>query len=156
MQKYGKWVSLGACLLWCAVIFRFSLSSGSDSAVTSGRVLMFCNSLFEGLHLPLRLTAVAVRKLAHFTEFFVLGALLLPTLMLHGFGHPLLVAAPCALLVAAVDESIQAFVPGRAPSVLDVLLDLSGALCGSLAFLALCLLLLYIKKKRLQKSKKTT
>ena len=156
MQKYGKWVSLGACLLWCAVIFRFSLSSGSDSAVTSGRVLAFCNGVLEALHLPLRFTAVAVRKLAHFTEFFVLGVLLMQTLTLHGFGHAELLAEPVALLVAAVDETIQAFVPGRAPSVLDVLLDLSGALCGSLSFLALCLLLLYIKKKRLQKSKKTT
>ncbi|MGA2412018.1 MAG: VanZ family protein [Candidatus Binataceae bacterium] len=64
------------------------------------------------------------------------------------FGHFLIPAAAFALLVigplrqrplaalvlcalfAVIDESIQAFTPGRNGSVLDVILDTSGALCG--------------------------
>ena len=156
MRKYGKWLALAACLLWCAVIWQFSLSAGSVSAATSGRVLTFCNGMLERLHVPLRLTAGTVRKMAHFAEFFVLGLLAAQTLLLHGFGHPLLQAPAFCLLVAAVDELIQCFVPDRGPHVLDVLLDLSGGIVGTLVLWALYLLLLYIKKKRFEKSEKTT
>lgn len=73
-----------------------------------------------------------VRKLAHFTEFGVLG------LCLGGFAFnlgeinnkkyaslPMLIA----LGTAVIDEFIQRFT-GRTSSVKDVLIDFSGALCG--------------------------
>ena len=67
-----------------------------------------------------------IRKVAHFCEFALLGGELalcrrsvrLPASWLYGLG------------VAAVDECLQFFAPGRAPAVTDVLLDYGGFLCG--------------------------
>ena len=69
-----------------------------------------------------------LRKLAHFTEFTVLGLLLgwLVRLMQKKRWYPLLwgVAAAC------VDETIQMFVPDRGPALRDVGIDSCGVLMG--------------------------
>lgn len=74
----------------------------------------------------------AIRKLAHFSEYGVLGLLLwrlvnfklAPTAYRSwNFAITLLFAA----LYASSDEFHQSFVPGRHPSVYDVLLDTCGA-----------------------------
>ena len=62
-------VFLGLALLWLAFIFSNSLKSAEESAEDSGKVLAFLQGLFPSL------TDEGVRKLAHFAEFFVLGAL---------------------------------------------------------------------------------
>ena len=83
-----------------------------------------------------------IRKLAHFTEFASLGALLAWLFaMLQKEKHwPLLwgVAAAC------VDETIQRFVPDRGPSIFDVGIDSCGVLVG---MFALYLGHTYVKKK---------
>lgn len=69
-----------------------------------------------------------LRKLAHFTEFAMLGLLLgwLVRLMQKKRWYPLLwgVAAAC------VDETVQIFVPERGPSLRDVGIDSCGVLTG--------------------------
>ena len=69
-----------------------------------------------------------VRKLAHFTEFACLGSLL--AWLLGMLGKKTVWALLSGFLVASVDETIQMFVPGRGPGILDVLLDTCGALSG--------------------------
>lgn len=76
--------------------------------------------------------SMLVRKLAHFAEFAALGLLLRWRMQLLGRG-----AAPAALLglaAACLDEGIQFFVPGRAPGILDLIIDFSGILAGMLVF----------------------
>ena len=69
-----------------------------------------------------------VRKLAHFTEFACLGGLLYWLFaMLKKIPW---LALPCGILVAAVDETIQMFVPDRGPSIWDVAIDSSGVALG--------------------------
>ncbi len=73
-----------------------------------------------------------VRKLAHFSEFALLGLLLrwlfamLLTRTFPQFGMPLL----AGFLVACLDEIIQSFVPGRNPSLFDVGIDTAGVVLG--------------------------
>ncbi len=74
------------------------------------------------------MAAMDVRKIAHFVEFFVLGALAF------ALARPVRARrAVCAgyfcFTVAFLDESIQ-ILTGRGPMIADVWLDLSGALCG--------------------------
>ena len=70
-----------------------------------------------------------IRKLAHFTEFSVLGAemaclsLLLTKRRIHGMMHCLF----AGLLAAAIDESLQ-LLNDRGSQVQDVLLDFGGVL----------------------------
>lgn len=83
------------------------------------------------------------RKLAHFTEFALLGACLG---WLHGMVNKKAVyALAWGAAAACVDETIQRFVPGRGPSLRDVAIDTSGVLTG--------LLLLHLVHRILKKRK---
>ena len=68
----------------------------------------------------------ALRKIAHFCEYAVLGVLLLRAL-----GRELL-AIPAGIAYAATDELHQHFVAGRHAAVRDVAIDAAGVLAGVL------------------------
>lgn len=71
-----------------------------------------------------------LRKIAHFTEFTALGLLLswLFILLQKKRWYPL----PLGMAAAGVDETIQFFVPGRSPGIMDVGIDTCGVLTGML------------------------
>ena len=71
-----------------------------------------------------------LRKIAHFTEFTALGLLLRWLYALQGKNgwHALF----WGVLAACIDETIQLFVPGRGPGLLDVGIDSCGVLMGML------------------------
>lgn len=73
-----------------------------------------------------------LRKLAHFSEFAALGALLGWLCAMLGRKKPLPFLLGAA--AACIDETIQCFVPGRGPALRDVGIDCGGVLTG------LCLL----------------
>lgn len=127
----GAW--LVALVAWVAVIWGHSLVAGPQSSAESG--------FFVGLLRPILLAlgvageesmSFVVRKCAHFTEYAVLGVLVVQNLRVRWprlrARAPLLVAA--AACVPFVDEWIQLSVPGRAGALRDVLLDLSGLATG--------------------------
>lgn len=91
-------------LLWAAVIFAFS----SIPSLSSG----------------LGTWDLVLRKLAHLTEYAILGGLL----------YRWLASVPLAVLVgsayAATDEIHQTFVTGRAGRPLDWVIDTAGVLIG--------------------------
>ena len=153
-QKYGKWMLTAAAVLWCVVIWQFSLTPADASSATSGTVGAFMNGTLAAMGVSFRFTPIMVRKIAHFTEFFVLGMLLHATAVSHRIPRPALLAVAVGAVVATVDECIQIFVPGRVAAVLDVLLDTGGALCGVIAFGGVWRLVVYIRKKS-QKNRKT-
>lgn len=71
-----------------------------------------------------------LRKLAHFTEYALIGffaCLALQQLRWRPVHLPLLLML--CLMAALVDESIQ-LLSGRGPAILDVWIDGAGALCG--------------------------
>jgi VanZ family protein len=99
-------------LLWMAVIFAFSTRHG-------------------GGHLPA--AEVALRKLAHVTEYFVLTALLLRALRRSQVTSAVAVAIVAALAYAASDEWHQSFVPGRTATPRDVAIDGIGIALAAIA-----------------------
>lgn len=72
-----------------------------------------------------------VRKLAHFTEFAVLG------MELFGLFGRFPLAAAHGLFAAVTDESLQ-LITDRSAEVADILLDFSGVLFGALVILLIC------------------
>jgi VanZ family protein len=94
--------------MWCAVIFAFS-------AVPS-------------LGTGLGTWDLVLRKLAHITEYAILGALLV-----RATGRPPLAIA-LAVVYAITDEVHQTFVPGRAGRPLDVAIDTVGICLGALVW----------------------
>lgn len=75
-----------------------------------------------------------IRKAAHFSVFFILGALFVKAVSrtrLHA-GLTLLFAWTLANTVAIFDEFHQSLTPERTPLLQDILLDSFGAACGIL------------------------
>ena len=103
--RLGNWIPV---VLWAGVIFGLSSipSLGTDLGVWD----------------------LVLRKLAHLTEYAVLGALLCRALR-RGQAAIALAAA-----YAATDEWHQTFVRGRHGSPLDWLIDLAGVVAGVLLF----------------------
>jgi VanZ family protein len=118
---------------WMIVVLSAS-SAEFSAANTGGLVRTLLAWLLPGLgpH-QVEVIHVGVRKLAHFTEYAILGALWFRGLARSGMARPP-VAAWLALVIcvlcAAVDETHQSFVASRTGSVQDVLLDSLGALAA--------------------------
>ena len=69
-----------------------------------------------------------LRKIAHFTEFASLGLLTSCLLVLRQ--KRIWPALLFGISAACVDETIQFFVPGRSPGLLDVGIDTCGVITG--------------------------
>lgn len=129
-MKY-LWVFLTACLV--GIIYYNSSLPLKQSSEISGWFAALTQLLAQ--HLDIQLTGDVehhIRKMAHFCEFALLGLLLCRSFS--AWSVPKLTATGyilfLALLVAVIDEYIQAFSPGRASRVKDLLLDFSGVFCA--------------------------
>lgn len=73
-----------------------------------------------------------LRKLAHFTEFTCLGICLrwLFGMLQSKRTQQLVLPLLCGVCAAAIDETIQCFVPLRGPSIKDVGIDSLGVVLG--------------------------
>jgi VanZ family protein len=92
--------------------------------VVAWAALIFALSSIPDLGTGLGGWDLVLRKLAHAAEYAVLGALLLRATAKAGLAMVL------GTIYAVSDEVHQAFVPGRMGSVLDVVLDAVGVVCG--------------------------
>ena len=137
-------------LLVMGMIFCFSAQTGEDSGSLSGEITRFVVRLFvpdfdafasQTQEEICATVGLVVRKMAHFSEFFLLGF----CLMLHidAIGRkitlklPWLMAWGVGALYALTDEFHQMFVGGRHPALLDVVIDSAGVLAGVLVMLAI-------------------
>lgn len=111
-------LSLLASVAWILFILDRSAKTAEESVRESGWVWNVLRSIIPGISVKL------VRKLAHFTEYFVLGGLLWTDFYLtkESLALPLLTG----LIVAGADEYFQTFIPGRSGQLSDVLIDFSG------------------------------
>ena len=121
-----------------SVIFVLStdLFSGAN---TSSLLRPLLSSLVPSLtNEQIDLIHVMVRKLGHWSEYFILARLLVGAVTgqfpLWKPSRHLLWSLLLAILYAAGDEWHQSFVPSRSASIFDVLIDSFGALCGALWF----------------------
>jgi VanZ family protein len=120
-----------AATLWTLIIFAFSLQNGKDSFALSLALFNAVASLFPQLSDPaVQVLAITVlRKVAHFTEYFILGAL-------YAKADPdtKLDLLEIGLFIPFLDEGLQFFVDGRGASLGDVMIDLFGYCLGLWVF----------------------
>ena len=135
MRQLERKKTVCAVLLVLNILFVWgnSLLPGSASAAFSGWVKDILRAVFSITSSNPSAGHGLLRKLAHFTEFACLGALLTSIFVL--WHKPVGWALLCGFLVACVDETIQRFVPDRGPSFVDVLIDTAGVCVGVGAFL---------------------
>lgn len=133
----GRWLPWLLVVLWALFIWSRSLFSGPESSAQSSAVVEVVEPAFNAVGVTDEdLMTFIVRKSAHFSEYAALGVLLAWAHVAGGRrsrgsrgGIPW-VQALIGIAVAATDESIQLFVPGRSGQPTDVLIDSCGMLCG--------------------------
>ncbi len=153
--------------LWLVFIWANSMQSGDTS---SGISSPFAKKLLALLGLgeeSLPSVHHFVRKAAHFSEYFILSTLLCFSFYFtfykkketeyggfkeHSLYMPML-ALPCSVLAAFIDEGIQLFSVDRCGSLADVLLDSSGALLAMCIFISVSAIKMKASCK--QKKRKT-
>lgn len=124
-----------ALVVWVAFVWGHSLASGDVSGAESGLFVGLLRPLFAALGVTdPDLMSFVVRKCAHFTEYAILGVIVVGNVRSSwaAVGPRSLLFVLVGVAVPFVDESIQLLVPGRAGMLRDVLIDLSGLACGLL------------------------
>lgn len=128
------------------VIFGFSAQSASESNGVSralAKLLLVKVPWLKAKFTVSRLNHL-LRKVAHFSLYFLLGCGLTGMLCAREKVLSALLAVPIGALCAAMDELHQALVPDRGPGVQDVVLDT----CGVMVAVGLILLCIFITRRR--------
>ena len=139
-------LALALLIAWCVVITWFSAGTGDESQSLSDGVIATLVAIlqpsFTSLTQAQQLEVIAawsfpIRKMAHFSEYFVLSGLAIHALhrakaafpQLSGLSVPRICIAAVAfcVLYACGDELHQLFVDGRAGRLFDVGVDTAGA-----------------------------
>lgn len=143
MSKKQFLICLGAVLLWITFIFCRSLQPADISSSESSWVLALLQRL-----VPFNLTEHFIRKLAHFTEFGVLGVLagILFCGCCQHLWTGLLFAVMTGMFTALCDETIQLFVAGRTGQIPDVWIDVAGTAVGAVLVLSIWTIWRQIRK----------
>lgn len=124
--------SLTAAAIAFAIIH--SLMPSDVSSAESGGLLDILNYILRSLGIGLEISEHLLRKLAHFSEYAVIGALLLSCaysfdrIRPHRFAVYVLFSG---LMIAVADETVQLNVEGRAGMITDVWIDFSGVIIGA-------------------------
>lgn len=142
LRFFIKLLSFVPALIIMYIIFSFSAQDGAASSMQSYKVTKKIVSTADRM-LDLELTEQQtnrcirkihyyIRKLAHFTEYFLLAVSVSVPLYVYGIRGIWLVITAGILCsgFAALDEFHQLFVQGRGASVRDVIIDSCGALVG--------------------------
>jgi len=119
-------------------IWTNSMDNPEESNEKSRWVMQLITPVLEIFVGKGNVTGFLVRKLAHFTEFGLLGAELTLMLLLRKRKSLqwLVNIASLFFVTAAIDETIQIFAD-RGSTLMDVWLDAAGAVCGIVGVLAI-------------------
>lgn len=124
-------------ILWMVFILYMSSKPAAESAADSSQIV---DLLLKWLGISGDFSeemSFIVRKTAHFTEYFILSALITTTNIAFNneklnFSFILLMV----VLTALSDEFLQGFIDGRSSEVRDVLIDFSGGVAFLVIFKA--------------------
>ena len=142
-KRTARWVWMIVLAVLTVLIFSQSLMNSADSSRESAAVQSFLKRLL-GEGVVGTFFYRCIRKVAHFTEYALLGCVWGAYDRLYAPPRWLLPAA--GALTAVVDECLQFLSPGRTPKLTDALLDCGGYICG--AALGYLLLWLYRRCRR--------
>lgn len=143
-------VCITLLVAWLAVIWGNSMTPGDVSGEMSGWASQLLGKILPFLSPDTEHGHLLVRKIAHFSEFAILGILLrwlfamVTKKKLFRYFLPL----GCGMICAVIDEFIQWFTPGRVCSFWDMCIDWGGALTGLSLLALICML---VEKKGQQK-----
>ncbi|MDE7106313.1 MAG: VanZ family protein [Anaeroplasmataceae bacterium] len=160
-NKILRVVPIIIVLAWMGVIFYFSHQNGTSSSKMSNSITKWIVNTFVPNYSNLtrteqssilKNTSYVIRKLAHYTEYALLGLFLFVAVYAFTDNEKIIfsVVSILGILYAFSDELHQSFIGGRAPAIKDVLIDSIGLL----TILVLIGIILNIKRIRRIRKKK--
>ncbi len=145
MKKIISWILVA---LWLYVIISFSNQTGGESGGISGKIVQIIIDIFNINNTESTFSTLQffVRKLAHLTEYAILGILIFNALYntINNLKLIVIISFVCCALYSIIDEINQLSVAGRVGSFKDCLIDSTGALLGVL----FCLFIISLKKPK--------
>ena len=160
LLKYKDKVLIILAIIWMGVIFMFSAqvsdeSKSSSNKVTSAVVNTVISIKKENISEEKRQKIIEdktfiVRKTAHFTEYFILGLILILFLQTKEklTTKYIILAIIFCVLYATSDEIHQLFVDGRSCKIIDILIDTCGSSLAILGFTSIYKLTTNLKKQK--------
>ena len=121
-----KRISIILVVIWMILIFIMSSFNSTESSNQSGFIVDIIANIFNINNL--NILSLIIRKLAHFTEYFILGLLVYN--MIYNHNKKTYIAIIICILYATSDELHQILVPGRSCQLLDITIDSIGSLLG--------------------------
>lgn len=136
-----KVVKICFLVLWMALIFSFSNQKDVDSSKVSDgfidRTVVKIYKIFnENITIEkeneiIEKYTYPIRKLAHYTLYFILGILSFLVVKDYSINKKLIIySLLICFLYACSDEFHQLFIIGRSARVLDVMIDTFGSFCS--------------------------
>lgn len=160
LLKYKDKVLIVLAIIWMGVIFMFSAqvsdeSKSSSNKVTSAVVNTVISIKKENISEEKRQKIIEdktfiVRKTAHFTEYFILGLILILYLQTKEklATKYIILAIIFCVLYATSDEIHQLFVDGRSCKIIDILIDTCGSSLAILGFTSIYKITTNLKKQK--------
>lgn len=135
-----------ALVTWMIIIFLFSNQTGNESQSVSDGVTRKIINIYAQVtnkdfnesqkEKIIANTSFFIRKLAHFTLYFILGVMMYFTLNSYGIKNRVICSILFCFLYACSDELHQLFSLDRAGRVLDVFIDSMGSISAILSIIA--------------------
>lgn len=127
-------LSLLGTVCMMGLIYWFSGQPGTQSHGYSRPLaewlLNILSSRFHIEGIPVLKMEYCLRKLAHFSLYFILGSCLGGSLRRQRKIPPFVLVLLAGALFAASDELHQCFIQARSPNVLDIAIDICGTASG--------------------------
>ena len=121
-----KRINILLVITWMILIFIMSSFNSTESSNQSNFIVDIITNIFNATNIDL--LSLIIRKLAHFTEYFILGILIYN--LIHSYNKKLYIGIIICVIYAISDEIHQSFVPGRSCQLLDILIDSMGSTVG--------------------------
>ncbi len=145
-------------LIWMSLIFYLSHQTGNSSSGFSDKIVDFMIDIFiknfdnmsslEKIEIHDNFSFI-IRKSAHYTEYFILGILLILTVKSFFKKEVLIyiISSSFGIVYAISDEFHQSFIDSRTPAIKDVFIDSMGLLTAIFLIGTICNILVKDRKK---------
>lgn len=121
-----KKISTLLAIAWMIFIFIMSSFNSIESSSQSGFIVNIISNILNINNTEI--LSLIIRKLAHFTEYLILGILVSNAIHIHN--KKIYLAIIICIIYAISDEIHQLFVPGRSCQITDICIDTLGTLTG--------------------------
>ena len=123
-----KKINLILVIIWMTFIFIMSNFDANESSNQSNYIVNIMSNIFNITNSDM-LTFI-IRKLAHFTEYLILGILVYN--FIKNYDKKNYISIIICMIYAISDEVHQIYVPGRSFQIRDIIIDTLGAIIGIL------------------------